>query len=194
MEASKCSRRELLFQDQVAIVTGGADGLGRGIVAMLLDNGASVAIFDIAEDKMTSVSEELAGHGDSIATYKVDVSEEESVRSAFEDFRKRFDRLDVMVNCTGIIGPNGIKSDEVSVEDFDRVYASKQSIVCYIYNLHPSCISSIVNTRGSFIMTKYALGEMKKTNYGRILLVASISGIVVSKHVVCTCVCWVENL
>ena len=124
----------------------------------------------------------------------MDVSKEESVRSAFEDFRKRFDRLDVMVNCAGIIGPNGIKSDEVSVEDFDRVYASKQSIVCYIYNLHPSCISSIVNTIGSFIMTKYALGEMKKTNYGRILLVASISGIVVSKHVVCTCVCWVENL
>ena len=115
----------LLFAGQVAIVTGGADGLGKAIVAMLTENGASVAIFDIAESRMLEYARTLQSQGHKVGTFKVDVSQEESVRKGFDAFRKEFDRLDVMVNCAGIVGPNGVKTTDVSVEDFDRVFAGE---------------------------------------------------------------------
>ena len=118
----------LLFAGQVAIVTGGADGLGKAIVAMLVGNGASVAIFDVAEQRMLEYARTLQSQGYKVGTFKVDISQEESVRRGFEAFRKEFDRLDIMVNCAGVVGPNGVKTTEVSVEDFDRVFAGELSI------------------------------------------------------------------
>ncbi|MDP6701140.1 MAG: SDR family oxidoreductase, partial [Candidatus Latescibacteria bacterium] len=65
-------------------------------------------------------------------------------------------RLDVMVNCAGVIGPNNHKITEVEMVEYDATLA--------------------VNLRGSYLMTKYALVEMEKRNYGRVLLIASIAG------------------
>ena len=56
---------------------------------------------------------------------KVDVSDEGSVASAFEKFRSNFSRLDIMVNCAGIVGPNATKTEDVSTADFDKVYAGE---------------------------------------------------------------------
>lgn len=147
---------ELPFQDQVAIVTGGADGIGRSIVQMLVENGASVAVFDVNEDKMKETMQTMQDDGYKTVVVNVDVSDEKSVQKGFKEFNRHFDRLDIMINCAGIVGPNGVKVEDVTVEDFDRVYG--------------------VNLRGTFIMTKYALKEMKKNDYGRILLFASIAG------------------
>lgn len=124
-EAKRTRTAPVQFADQVAIVTGGADGLGKAIVAMLTENGASVAIFDIAEQRMLEYARILQSQGHRVGTFKVDVSQEESVRRGFAAFHKEFDRLDVMVNCAGIVGPNGVKTTEVSVEDFDRVFAGE---------------------------------------------------------------------
>ena len=112
-----------LFAGQVAIVTGGADGLGKAIVAMLVVNGASVAIFDVAEQRMLEYAGALQSQGHRVVGFKVDISQEESVRRGFEAFRKEFARLDIMVNCAGVVGPNGVKTTEISVEDFDQVFA-----------------------------------------------------------------------
>ncbi|XP_065891044.1 2-dehydro-3-deoxy-L-rhamnonate dehydrogenase (NAD(+))-like [Dysidea avara] len=144
------------FEGQVAIVTGGADGLGKAIVRMLAENGARVMVFDLAEDKMKVFVDELTSSGYDTRSCKVDVSVEASVKEGFSEFAKFSDRLDIMINCAGIVGPNGVKSESVAVEDFDKVYA--------------------VNLRGSFLTMKYSLVEMKKLNYGRILLIASIAG------------------
>ena len=53
----------------------------------------------------------------------MDVSDEGSVAGAFEKFRSSFSRLDIMVNCAGIVGPNATKTENVSTADFDKVYA-----------------------------------------------------------------------
>jgi 2-dehydro-3-deoxy-L-rhamnonate dehydrogenase (NAD+) len=86
----------------------------------------------------------------------MDVASESSVISAINQIEERFGKIDIMVNCAGIIGPNGTKITNYSVEDFDRVYN--------------------VNLRGSFLMTKYVIKVMEKHNYGRILLLASMAG------------------
>ncbi|XP_064391596.1 2-dehydro-3-deoxy-L-rhamnonate dehydrogenase (NAD(+))-like isoform X2 [Halichondria panicea] len=137
-----------MFEGQVAIVTGGAQGLGGAIAAMLQRNGAKVMVFD-----MKPVVE---GASPELSSCVVDVRDEESVVAGFKKTVELWGRVDIMVNCAGIVGPHSATADIVDVAEFDKVYQ--------------------VNVRGSFLMTKHSLVEMKKRNYGRILLIASIAG------------------
>lgn len=122
-EQGKC------FTGQAAIVTGGADGLGKAIVNMLVQNGAKVMIFDVVEEKTQTFVAELQSAGHTVKGCNVDVSQEASVKQGFAEFLEFSDRLDIMVNCAGIVGPNGVNSESVTVEDFDRVCAGKPSAV-----------------------------------------------------------------
>ncbi len=144
------------FNEQIAIVTGGAGGLGKSIAQRLAEEGATVIIFDLNETAVKSVESELRGENLKVDSQLVDVTDERSVVEGFNKVAEEYGQLDIMVNCAGIIGPNGIKLTEVETSAFDDTLA--------------------VNLRGSFLITKYALIEMEKRNYGRILLVASISG------------------
>jgi len=144
------------FNEQITIVTGGAGGLGKSIAQRLAEEGATVIIFDLNETAVKSVESELRGENLKVDSQLVDVTDERSVVEGFNKVAKKYGQLDILVNCAGIIGPNGIKLTEVETSAFDDTLA--------------------VNLRGSFLMTKYALIEMEKRNYGRILLVASISG------------------
>ena len=144
------------FNEQIAIVTGGAGGLGKSITQRLAEEGATVIIFDLNQTAVKSVESELRGENLKVDSQLVDVTDERSVVKGFNKVAKKYGQLDILVNCAGIIGPYGIKLTEVETSAFDDTLA--------------------VNLRGSFLMTKYALIEMEKRNYGRILLVASISG------------------
>ena len=133
------------FQGQVAIVTGGADGIGKVIATRLSDEGARVIIFD--RNLLNLNSNEAI---------EVDVGDEQNVRAAVAEVIRRHGRIDVVVHCAGIVGPNNVPVGDVAVEDFDRVYR--------------------VNLRGSFLMLKHTVPTMIKQNYGRVLLFASIAG------------------
>ena len=113
----------LPFAGQVAIVTGGAQGLGEGIVKMLLKNGCAVMVFDVNAEKTKTLCESVCAQGHLMETSVVDIASELSVQEGFAAFRAKFPRLDIMVNCAGIVGPNGLKVDEIKTEDFDKVYA-----------------------------------------------------------------------
>lgn len=114
------------FRGQYAIVTGGAQGLGEGIVKMLVDGGCSVMIFDVNLAKTKTFASALSEKGHVVECCAVNVAEEASVAAGFEAFREKFPRLDIMINCAGIVGPNGVKIESVSAEDFDRVYAGRR--------------------------------------------------------------------
>ena len=116
---------------------------------MLLEGGCGVMIFDLLEEEGLEACRRLSecaiaasssGEGGSgvaaVRFCRVDVSDEASVRRGFEEFRASFPRLDVMVNCAGIVGPNGVKTDEVTCEDFDRVYAGGRGIVYDVHACH----------------------------------------------------------
>ncbi len=151
------------FKNQVAVISGGADGLGKGIAERIASEGGTVVLLDINEILLNqTVAEFKAKDSNVIARheategYLVDVSDEKSVASAMEQIEKSFGKIDIMVNCAGIVGPTATKITDYPVEAYDKVYQ--------------------VNLRGSFLMTKYALKAMEKRNYGRILLLASIAG------------------
>jgi 3-oxoacyl-[acyl-carrier protein] reductase len=144
------------FEKQLAIITGAATGLGEGITRRLAGEGATVALFDCNSSRLEQTvanfrKSNLGAHG-----YPADVSDESAVKRTIAAVEKDLGPPDVMVNCAGIVGPTNTTIIDYPVEDYDRVYA--------------------VNLRGSFLMTKYSLIPMLKRKYGRILLMASMSG------------------
>lgn len=104
------------------MVTGGAQGLGLGISRMLAENGAKVIIFDMNLAKGEEASASIQREGYYASFQKVDVSDEDSVASGFEIVNKEHGRLDIAVNCAGIVGPHNITTEQIEVNDFDLVY------------------------------------------------------------------------
>jgi len=144
------------FAGQVAVVTGGADGLGKAIMGRLAREGAAAVIFDRDPPAMERAVAGFAAENLRVTSELVDVADEGSVRAGFEAVARKQGRVDILINCAGIVGPNGKKTGAVAAEEFDRTIA--------------------VNLRGSFLTCKHAILEMEKRNYGRILLIASIAG------------------
>jgi 3-oxoacyl-[acyl-carrier protein] reductase len=144
------------FEQQVAVVTGGAGGLGRAVVQRLADEGAIVVVFDLDEAAMAAIVRAGKGAGPAIGCARVDVTDEASVAGGIDRVVAEHGRLDIVVNCAGIIGPTNLKVTQVDAAAFDATLA--------------------VNLRGSFLVAKHAVRAMAPRNYGRILLVASIAG------------------
>jgi 3-oxoacyl-[acyl-carrier protein] reductase len=141
------------FQDQTAIVTGGASGLGLAIARRLRDGGAFVALFDFDDKALAAAGAEFGAHGVGL---KIDVTDEAAVRAAVDEVVRLRGRIDVLVNSAGVTGRTNLKSHEVALDDFEFVFR--------------------VNVRGPFLMAKHVLPVMQRQNYGRILHVASIAG------------------
>ncbi len=144
------------FTNQIAIVTGGADGIGKAIARRLASEGATVALFDINEEGLERTRAEFAQQGYAVTTHVVDISQEEPVANAVQAVVGELGRLDIMVNSAGIVGPSSTKITDYTVEEYDRVYS--------------------INLRGAFLMTKWAINAMEPSNFGRILHLASIAG------------------
>ncbi len=87
------------IKNSVAVVTGGASGLGEATMRKFVGNGGKVAIFDLNEERGEAIVKEL---GDAVRFYKVDVTSEENVANAIDDVAKEFGRIDICVNCAGI--------------------------------------------------------------------------------------------
>lgn len=145
-------KNEDRFAGQVALVTGGSDGIGKVIASRLAAEGAFVAVMDAnppqpdGGDACRQAGVFLSG----------DVSSEADVSEALDAVVNRCGRLDIVVHCAGIVGQSATNITDVDCDMFDRVCA--------------------VNLRGSFLITKHALRRMLPRNYGRILLFASIAG------------------
>lgn len=144
------------FKNQVAIVTGGARGIGEGIGIRIAEEGGQVVLFDVLEEDLDLAQKKLAERGLTVSTRQVDITNEDQVKQAIDEVVTRHGRLDIMVNCAGIAGPNAIKITDYKYTDFQKVVD--------------------VNLNGSFLMTKYSIPPMLANNYGRILLIASIGG------------------
>jgi 3-oxoacyl-[acyl-carrier protein] reductase len=138
------------FADQVANVTGGAVGIGRAVAERLRAEGATVVLWDRDQAALA----EATGAG--FAGDQVDVADDAAVAAATARVTAAHGRLDVVVHCAGIVGPNNRPIGEVSAADFARVIA--------------------INLGGSFSVTKHAVAAMAARGYGRVLLFASIAG------------------
>ena len=144
------------FENQVAVITGGADGLGKGIARLIASEGGHVILFDRNALLLDKTIKDFKEQGLSATGFVVDLSSEEHIVNAMNDIESTFGKLDIMVNAAGIVGPTSTKITDYAVDAYDEIYR--------------------INLRGSFLMTKYAVKIMEKNNYGRILLIASIAG------------------
>ena len=144
------------FEDQSAIITGGADGLGKGIAEQIASEGGKVFLFDINKPMLEKTIRDIKSKGFDAEGFAVDVSSESSVMDGIGQVEEKAGQVHIMVNAAGIVGLSNTKITDYPVEDYDNIYR--------------------VNLRGSFLMTKYAIKAMEKYNYGRILLIASIAG------------------
>lgn len=105
------------LRDKVAIVTGGANGLGRGIAELFVEEGASVVIADVDDEAGTGLAAQL---GEAAVFQRTDVADADSVQGAVDLAVDRFGHLDVMVNNAGISGsPRRLMKDDL--RDFDQV-------------------------------------------------------------------------
>jgi 3-oxoacyl-[acyl-carrier protein] reductase len=144
------------FNNKIAVVTGGADGIGKGVACRLGKEGAKVALFDINENLLQKTIQEFGELGIMAKGYTVDVGCETQVSDAISQVEQEYNNIDILVNAAGIVGLTNTKTTEFPTADFDKIYE--------------------INLRGTFLITKFVLRVMKKTGYGRLLLIASIAG------------------
>lgn len=144
------------FENQVAIITGGASGIGAGVATRMADEGAHVALFDVNEADLQEEVARIKAAGGRASHAVVDIAADEQVRSSIDQVVKDHGQLDILVNSAGIVGPNGTKAVDYPGDEFEKVLA--------------------VNLTGAFLVTKYAISHMLERNYGRILLISSIGG------------------
>ena len=109
----------MTLKGKVALVTGAAQGIGRGIALRLAKDGADIAIIDLNTDKMAEVAAEIEELGRKATTFKADVSNRADVYAAVEHAEKTLGGLDIMVNNAGIAQVDAIA--DVTPEDVDLI-------------------------------------------------------------------------
>ena len=140
------------FTGQLAVITGGAQGIGRACAEALVKRGARVALWDLDSDLADTAAAEL-GHS-SIAV-GVDVADWASVQAAREATLAQAGRIDVLINSAGIAGSNATVED-YPVEEFAQIVN--------------------INLMGTFHVDKAVVPVMRKQDYGRIVNIASVAG------------------
>jgi len=135
---------------KVAIVTGGASGIGRATALMLAEHGATVAVFDQSRANGTAIEEELRALGAPCAFVEIDLAVAEAIAPAVDDVAARFGRIDVLVNSAGIraVDPEKGRAGlfDLDVETWDLVQA--------------------VNLRAPFLLTQAVAGHLVEQGEG----------------------------
>lgn len=138
------------FTGQVAVVTGGAQGIGLAIATRLAADGARVAIWDRDEALAQNVAQKLGG-----LACTVDVADEASVTAAAARTRDTLGPVAMLVTSAGVAGRNA-KVMDYDPAEWDRIMA--------------------INLRGTFLCCRACLPQMVETGYGRIVTIASVAG------------------
>jgi NAD(P)-dependent dehydrogenase (short-subunit alcohol dehydrogenase family) len=135
-----------------AVVTAGADGIGRAIVEAFINAGARVHICDLDEAKLSAAKESLPGLGGTLA----DVADADAVDRLFDEALDGLGGLDILVNNAGIAGPTA-PAEEIAPEDWRRTIA--------------------VDLDGAFHCARRAIPLLKQTGGGSIVNISSTAGL-----------------
>ena len=137
-----------------AVVTGGAQGLGRAIAERLQMSGAAVYVWDFDRAAMKEAQTDWPAGGPA-GFMEVDVSDPQAVEAALQETRGNTDVIDILVNNAGISGPN-LPTWEYGIEDWRRVID--------------------IDLTGPFLVSRAVVPLMRETGYGRIVNIASVAG------------------
>lgn len=157
--------KEFSLKNKVAIITGGARGLGRAIAEAYVSAGANLLIADIDKTTAIETSNDLSGKGPEVKALSVDISDEMSVNEMVDAALKHFGKIDILVNNAAIAGGEPAP-EKLEKEYWDKIMA--------------------VDLTGTFLCCKAVGNHMIERKQGKIINMASISGMVVqrleSKH------------
>jgi NAD(P)-dependent dehydrogenase (short-subunit alcohol dehydrogenase family) len=139
---------------RVALVTGAAQGIGRGIAERLASDGCSVVIADVRHDDARRTAEEISASGGQAVPLALDVGDEALVAHAYAEIDQRFGRLDILVNNAAITG--------------ERAPLEAMSLAGFEQTLR-------VNLTGTFLMSRGAIPLMRRQRWGRIVNMSSLT-------------------
>ena len=143
------------LEGKVAIITGGARGIGYATVEKFVKEGAKVAIADISKEEATKVADDLKSKGYQAIGISVDVTKEDQVKQMVEDTLKEWGQVDILVNNAGIIMDAQLY--KMTTEQFDRVID--------------------INLKGTYLCARAVIDQMIVQGSGVILNASSIVGL-----------------
>lgn len=147
---------------KVAIVTGGAKGIGFGSVQSLLEEGVTVVIFDVDEEAIESAKADLVQYADQLAAMKVDISSELQVKGAIAEVGAKYGHVNYLVNSAGIQTYGN--AEETTDEIWEKTFS--------------------INVKAMYLTTKYVVPLMRKVNGGSIVNISSVQSLANQKGVV----------
>ncbi len=150
------------LEGKTAIVTGGANGIGRATCMLLAQEGAKVAVTDIEENLCEQIVDEIEQSGGTARSWFLDVSDETNVRDVFAAVDENLGGITVLVNNAGIAGESK-PTHQLSAEEWDQVMN--------------------VNVKGVFFCTKHAVPYMQQNGGGSIINLSSIYGIISAQDI-----------
>jgi NAD(P)-dependent dehydrogenase (short-subunit alcohol dehydrogenase family) len=152
----KIEEIRMLLKDRVAIVTGGASGIGKAIILRFAAEGAKVAIADIQEEKGKALVNQVKKSGGEAVFVNCDVSDSQKVQAAVDEVGRKHGRIDILVNNAGGVAGDA-KIEETTDAQWQRVVG--------------------INLTGQFYMCRAAIPWMKKNGYGKIVNLSSMGAI-----------------
>ena len=144
------------LRDKVALITGGARGIGLTIAKRFAEEGSDCGLFDVQRPLLEQAAAEIQGLGRRAEIFQVDVTKGDEVNSAVEKTLDKFGRIDILINNAGITRDTLLL--RMGEQEWDAVLN--------------------VNLRGAFLCTKAVAKAMLKARAGRIVNMASIIGII----------------
>ena len=146
----------MILEGRRAVVTGGAQGIGRAIALKLASLGATVVVVDLNAEGAADVASEIEGAGGAATSRALDVSDPEGVASAFKEILDDLGGIEILVNNAGITRDNLIF--RMTAEDWDAVLS--------------------VNLRGAFNCIRAVARAMMSQRHGRIINISSVVGVI----------------
>lgn len=146
----------MLLKDQVAIITGSAKGMGKGMALKFAEEGCKVAVVDIARKEAEETVEEIKKLGGEGLAIECDITVEKQVQDTVNRVIETFGKVDILINNAGGAGPS-FAIEEMSEEVWDKVLG--------------------LNLKSQFFFCKYVVPLMKNQKYGKIINLSSIGGI-----------------
>ncbi len=141
---------------KVALITGGASGIGAASARLFVEHGAQVAIADLNTERASEVASDINASGGSAISLDLDVTDDESCAMAVEQTVAHFGSIDILVNSAGV-GSGSV---------MDRTYEERWD---YIID---------INLKGTVLMARHAAQEMKQQGHGAVVNIASIRGLI----------------
>jgi 3-oxoacyl-[acyl-carrier protein] reductase len=153
------------LEDRVAIVTGGASGLGRFFCSAMAEEGAKIVIADILEKEARQAADEIQAKKGSAMALKVDVTSEADTLSMAEEVVKKFGRIDILVNNAAMVyGMTRKPFTEIPPGEWDKLMT--------------------VNLKGPFLCSRAVFPQMKKQGKGKIINLTSETAFTGSRHLI----------